>query len=93
MTQLKPTAVLYRMVLPDHTCPFGTASKALLERQGYDVEDHLLTSREETDRFKAQHRVQTTPQTFINGRRVGGYDALKRCFSAGHAPSSSATSL
>ncbi len=38
-------AVLYRMVTPEHTCPYGLKAKDLLERQGFEVEDHLLTDR------------------------------------------------
>ncbi|HEV7291321.1 MAG TPA: glutaredoxin family protein [Devosia sp.] len=72
------TAVLHRMVMPTHTCPYGLKAKDLLERSGYKVEDHHLTTREETDAFKAEHEVATTPQTFINGQRVGGYDDLRR---------------
>jgi glutaredoxin len=79
MTQAK-TAVLYRMVMPKHTCPYGLKSKWLLERQGYRVEDHWLASREATDAFKAEHQVKTTPQTFIAGQRIGGYDDLRRYF-------------
>ncbi|MDA8870075.1 glutaredoxin [Rhizobiaceae bacterium] len=71
------TAVLYRMVSDSHTCPFGLRARDLLERQGYAVEDHPLRSRDETDAFKAEHGVKTTPQTFIGGERVGGYDDLK----------------
>ncbi|WP_342640964.1 glutaredoxin [Rhodoligotrophos ferricapiens] len=71
-------AVLHRMVMPDHTCPYGLKAKDLLRRSGYEVEDHHLTTREETDAFKAQHGVATTPQTFIGGERVGGYDDLRR---------------
>ena len=71
-------AVLYRMVMPDHTCPYGLKAKDLLERSGYEVEDHHLTSREETEAFKAKHDVPTTPQVFIGGKRVGGYDDLRR---------------
>ncbi|KIU37089.1 membrane protein [Methylobacterium radiotolerans] len=73
-------AVLYRMVTPEHTCPYGLKAKDLLERQGFEVEDHLLTDRAETDRFKAEHQVKSTPQTFINGERVGGFDDLQRHF-------------
>ena len=73
-------ARLYRMVMPGHVCPYGRKSKWLLERRGYAVEDHHLTSREETDAFKAKHDVKTTPQTFIGGERVGGYDALRERF-------------
>ena len=31
------TATLYRMVMPDHTCPYGPKAKDLLRRQGYEV--------------------------------------------------------
>ncbi|MGR3433479.1 MAG: MauE/DoxX family redox-associated membrane protein [Shimia sp.] len=70
-------AVLYRMDTDEHTCPYGLKSKDLLEREGYEVEDHRLTSREETDAFKAEHGVETTPQTWIDGTRIGGYDDLQ----------------
>ena len=73
-------AVLHRMVMPTHTCPFGLKAKDLLQRQGYAVEDHWLRTREETDAFKAEHGVKTTPQTFIGGERIGGYDDLRRFF-------------
>ena len=73
-------AVLYRMVMPDHICPYGLKSKDLLERQGFEVEDHHLKTREETDAFKEKHGVEATPQTFIGGRRIGGYDDLRVYF-------------
>lgn len=71
-------AVLHRMVMSDHTCPYGLKAKDLLRRSGYEVEDNHLTTREETDAFKAEHGVATTPQVFIGGRRIGGYDDLRR---------------
>ena len=74
------TAVLYRMAMPDHLCPFGLKSKALLEWKGYQVEDKLLTTRDETDAFRDAHGVKTTPQTFIDGERVGGFTELKKFF-------------
>ena len=78
-------AILYRMDTDEHICPYGLRSKDLLERKGYDVEDHHLTSRDETDKFKAEHGVETTPQTFINGKRIGGYDDLREFFNKGQA--------
>ena len=72
------TAVLYRMVMPQHTCPYGVKALDLLRRSGFEVEDRHLTTREQTDAFKAEHGVATTPQTFINGQRIGGYDDLRR---------------
>ena len=85
------TAKLYRMVMDKHVCPYGIKSKWLLERNGFTVEDHHLTTREQTDAFKEEHGVRTTPQTFINGERIGGYDDLKAQFS-GKAADESATS-
>ncbi|GHF40315.1 MauE/DoxX family redox-associated membrane protein [Seohaeicola zhoushanensis] len=76
----RPRAVLYRMATPDHLCPYGQKSRYLLEKQGFEVEDHLLTSREETEAFKHKHGVETTPQTWIAGVRVGGYDDLRERF-------------
>ena len=79
MTEEKK-AVLYRMVMQNHICPFGIKSKDLLKREGYQIEDHHLTTREETDAFKAKHKVETTPQTFIEGHKIGGYDDLRAYF-------------
>lgn len=66
------------MVMDKHVCPYGLKAKDLLRRQGFTVEDKWLTTREATDAFKAEHGVKTTPQTFIDGARVGGYDDLRR---------------
>jgi len=74
------TAVLYRMVMPSHVCPYGLKSLHLLKSKGYAVDDRWLETRETTDAFKAEHGVQTTPQTFIDGQRIGGYDDLRRHF-------------
>lgn len=73
-------ATLHRMVMPGHICPYGLKAKYLLERKGYTVDDRWLETREQTDAFKAEHGVKTTPQTFIDGRRIGGYDDLRRHF-------------
>ncbi|WP_249340447.1 glutaredoxin family protein [Sphingopyxis sp. 2PD] len=77
---MKSQATLHRMVMPGHTCPYGLKSKHLLESRGFTVDDRWLTTREETDAFKAAHGVKTTPQTFIDGVRIGGYDDLRRHF-------------
>lgn len=73
-------AELYRMVMPDHVCPYGLKAKHLLERKGYVVSDRHLKTRGDTDAFKAKWDVKTTPQTFIGGERIGGYDDLRRHF-------------
>jgi glutaredoxin len=80
MTSAAKTAVIHRMVMPGHTCPYGLKARHLLKSRGYTVEDRHLTTREEVDRFKSEHGVATTPQTFIDGERIGGYDDLRRFF-------------
>ena len=69
-------AILYRMVLPDHICPYGVRAKAMLEENGFAVEEHVLDTREAVDAFKAEQGVAATPQIFIGGERIGGSDAL-----------------
>ena len=77
---MSKSAQLFRMATDEHICPFGLKSKDLLEREGYTVDDQLLTSREQTDEFKKQHSVETTPQTFIDNKRIGGYVDLRDYF-------------
>jgi glutaredoxin 3 len=72
------SATLYRMVLPDHTCPFGVRAKQLLERHGYEIDERILASRGEVDAFKAEQGIQTTPLVFIGDERIGGSDDLER---------------
>src|SRR5688572_7953292 len=73
-------ATVYRMVMPAHTCPYGLKTVDFLRRQGFTIDDRWLTTREEVDAFKAEHGVATTPQTFIEGVRVGGYDDVRGYF-------------
>ena len=71
------TATIHRMVMDKHVCPYGVKAKWLLLRHGYHVDDRWLTTREQTDAFKAEHEVKTTPQVFIGGQRIGGYTELR----------------
>ncbi|MEO7365916.1 MAG: glutaredoxin domain-containing protein [Sphingomicrobium sp.] len=73
----KPTATLYRMVLPTHTCPYGVRARDLLEEAGFEIDEHILQSRDEVDAFQAEYDVSTTPQVFIDGERIGGSDELE----------------
>lgn len=73
----KKTADVYRMVMDEHVCPYGLKAKDLLEREGYAVNDHWLETRDETDAFKTEHDVKTTPQIFLDGEHIGGYDDLR----------------
>jgi glutaredoxin 3 len=70
------TATLYRMKLPTHECPYGLLARRMLEDAGYEIDEHLLTSRDEVDAFQAEQGVSTTPQIFIDGERIGGSEEL-----------------
>ncbi len=71
-------AVLYRMVLSDHVCPFGVKAKQLLQHAGFTVDDRILRTRDEVEAFKAEHGVATTPQVFVGDERIGGSDDVER---------------
>lgn len=75
-----PIAVIHRMVMPGHVCPYGLKALHLLRSRGYRVEDHWLRSRAETDAFKAANGLKTTPFIVIDGERIGGHDDLRRHF-------------
>lgn len=77
---MSKTAKPYRMVMPGHVCPYRLKALYLLEAEGFEVEDHHLESKEETEEFKREHDVKTTPQTWIDGARVGGYEDLREHF-------------
>ncbi|RIY02853.1 glutaredoxin family protein [Aureimonas flava] len=66
------------MVMEKHVCPYGLKALDLLKREGFAVEDHWLTTRAQTDAFKAENGVKTTPQVFVDGERIGGYDDTRR---------------
>jgi glutaredoxin len=77
---------LYRMVMPQHICPYGLKAKHLLERKGFTVDDHWLETRAQTDAFKAEHGVKTTPQTFIALFAMTALMALAASFAAYGSP-------
>ena len=79
------TATLHRMVLPDHTCPYGVRAKELLEERGFEVDDQILSSREEVEAFKSEHGIATTPLVFIDGEEIGGSAELERFLAAENA--------
>lgn len=70
-------AKIYRMELPNYTCGFGTAALDLLRQEKFEIEEHILRTRRETDKFKDKHHVATTPLVFVDGVKVGGYTELR----------------
>lgn len=75
--QTAAKATIYRMVMPDHICPYGIKTLDLLERKGFDVNDVHLETDAETTAFREQWDVETTPQTFIDGDLVGTLDDVR----------------
>ncbi|WP_084579239.1 glutaredoxin domain-containing protein [Sphingomonas azotifigens] len=71
-------ATLYRMVLPDHVCPFGLHARDLLLERGYSIDDRVLRTREEVEAVKDEFGVATTPVIFLGDERFDGSDALER---------------
>lgn len=85
------SATIYRMVMADHTCPSGLKALDLLKRNGYAIDDQPLTDREAVTAFKAKHDVKTTPQIFIGGKRIGGFDDLSAFFGTPVVPKDTVT--
>ena len=59
--------------------PFLTRTLApfeVLDDAGLSFDDRLLTSRDEVDSFMEEQGVETTPQVFIDGERIGGSEEL-----------------
>ena len=78
-------AILHRMVLPDHECPYGVRAKQMLDEAGFEVEEHILSTREEVELFKDEHDLSTTPLIIIDGQQVGGASDLERYLAEGPA--------
>ncbi|TDR17441.1 MauE/DoxX family redox-associated membrane protein [Marinicella litoralis] len=74
---MKKKATLYRMETAEHICPYGLKAKYLLKKHGFEVADQILESREQTDVFKQEQGVKSTPQVFVEGERIGGHDDLR----------------
>ncbi len=71
---------VYRMSNPEHECPWGLRAVKLLTEKGIAFEDHKLASKAETESFKTQYEVATTPQIFFGDTRIGGYTDLAAYF-------------
>lgn len=71
-------AKIYRMVTPDHLCPWGIKAKDLLKRNGYEVDDHHLKTTAANNAYKQENGYSETPQIFIEETRIGGYDDLRK---------------
>ena len=70
------SATLYRMKLPDHECPYGLLARRMLDDAGFEVDERLLTSRDEVEACKEEQQVSTTPIIFIDDERIDGSEQL-----------------
>jgi glutaredoxin len=64
------------MKLPDHECPYGLLAKRMLEDAGFEIDERLLTTRDEVEAFKEEQQVATTPIVFIGDERIDGSEQL-----------------
>ncbi|WP_367110456.1 MauE/DoxX family redox-associated membrane protein [uncultured Psychrobacter sp.] len=71
------SAIIFRMVMDNHLCPFGLKSLDALKHADYDIIDRHITNQDQNSLVKESLGVETTPQTFINGKRIGGNDDLQ----------------
>ncbi len=74
------------MVTPEHLCPWGIKASDLLKRSGYEIEDHHLETVDANAAYKAENGYDETPQIFIEGNLIGGYDALREHLGLGPDP-------
>ena len=83
---MKKKAIIYRMVTPDHLCPWGIKAWDLLKRNGYEVDDRHLESMDANKRYKEENGVDETPQILIDEELIGGYDQLREHLKLGPDP-------
>ncbi len=62
-------ATLYRMVMPDHLCPYGLKSKDLSSARV--TRSKIIISRRTGKPKNSRSSAVSAPQTFIGGRRIG----------------------
>lgn len=84
-------ATVYRMVTPNHLCPWGIKAYDLLKRSGYEIEDHHLESKEANSAYKEENGFSETPQIYIEGEHLGGYDELREHLGKGPDPKEGTT--
>ena len=63
-------------------CGFCAKAKALLAEQGYHYAEIPLDHKVRTKVVGAIAAAQTVPQVFVNGERIGGWEALERWIAA-----------
>jgi len=65
-------------ILTREGCSFCAKAKALLTKLGYDYAEIPLDHKVRTRVVGAIAGAQTVPQVFVNGEKIGGWEALER---------------
>jgi glutaredoxin-like protein len=65
-------------ILTRDGCQYCAQAKALLKERGIDYVEIPLAHKVRNKALGAIAGVQSVPQVFINGQRIGGYEELKR---------------
>ena len=64
------------------TCPYSTMAKQVLELNGYEYTETILDDDDQRTQFyegfDASKNVNTVPQIYLNGERIGGFQDLLR---------------
>ena len=64
---------LYRISNPEYECPWGLRAIKLLQYWELDFEDIKLQVHGEVAELRKQYRAATTPQIFLDSKRISGY--------------------
>ena len=83
---MKKQAAIDRMVTPKHICPWGIKAYDLLKRNGYEITDNHIETQDANKAYKERNGVDETPQIFIEGEQIGGYDQLREHLGLGPDP-------
>jgi len=62
------------------TCPYSTMAKQVLELNGYEFTETVLDDDDQRTQFyeSCGNDVNTVPQIFVDGERIGGFQHLLR---------------
>ncbi|WP_250311148.1 glutaredoxin 3 [Rickettsia endosymbiont of Oedothorax gibbosus] len=82
MKSIFVTVIIYTLT----HCPYCTKAKKLLNQKNISYEEIIVDNYNERQRLELQHKASgqlTLPQIFINGKHIGGCDALYELEKAG----------
>lgn len=76
--------ILYRKA----QCGAADKAETLLQKQNIKFEVRTFTDKQQEESFKQEHDVTTTPQFFLEGKRIGGYSELTEYYGESEQDSS-----